>query len=265
MYSAAPTVAPRVGFFLAVLFTASLVNAQEFGGGRGEPLVNATRLGVESSWTSFDLGGTKGDFFGVTGRVDYRANRAVGLRLLVPVYSLRLPSLGRRTGLGDSELRLRVLVLNAGEWRAFVGMADQLPTGETHLGMGQGGSQFTPFVTAGWKRGPVLVYGNVADAIVVHPQSKPAPVDYVDPSTDHEARYTLGTLFEVLEDLYVNATVTAITVLLPSDLGDTFVSGGFLVGATPWDRWKFVASAQAPLAGTARFDVKLGLNAYFYF
>jgi len=257
--------ASRVGFLLAVLFTASQVNAQEFGGGRGEPLVNSTRLGVESSWTSFDLAGTKGDFFGVTGRVDYRANRTVGLRLLVPVYSLRLSGSGRRTGLGDSELRLRVLVLNSGEWRAFVGLADQLPTGETALGMGQRGSQFTPFATAGWKRGPVIVYGNVADAVAVHSQSKPGPVDYVDPSTDHEVRYTLGGLVEVVEALYVNATVTGITVLLPSNLGDTFVSGGLLVGTTPWDRWKFVASAQAPLAGTARFDVKLGLNAYFYF
>jgi hypothetical protein len=241
--------------------------AQDFGAGGGsrEPLVIATRFGLESTWASFDLGGTRGSYFGFAARADWRASSVVGLRLIVPVYTLGTEGQPWKTGLGDSELRLRVLVLDADDWRVFVGLTDGLPTGDTSLGVGQGATQLTPFVTAGWKKGPLVLYATVADSITLRVQDKPAPIDYVDPSTDHEMHGTLGAIVGLGDHAYATAAVTETTVLVPSDAGDTILTGGVAVGILPGRTWKLVAGGQLPLAGQHRFDAKASLDAYVFF
>ncbi|HTQ45632.1 MAG TPA: hypothetical protein VMI75_22890, partial [Polyangiaceae bacterium] len=77
-----------------------------------EPLVITPRAGIETGWTRFDLNGNRGDFYDVTARLDVRASHIVGLRMLLPVYALDLDGSSTRVGLGDAELRLRVLVLD---------------------------------------------------------------------------------------------------------------------------------------------------------
>jgi hypothetical protein len=243
-----------------------IADAQEMGmGPPREPLVITPRAGIETGWTRFDLNGSHGDFYGVTARLDVRASHIVGLRLLLPAYALDLDGRSTRVGLGDAELRVRILVLDDHDWRMFVGLADQLPTGNNSLGLGQGGTQLSPFVTAGWRSGGLVVYGNLADVIALHSRGNPPAFDYVDPSSDHEARYSLGAILDAFGPVYANAALTGVTVLTPSDAGDTFVYGGVALGVLLGEYWKVVASAQLPLAGEHRFESKLGLNLYFYF
>jgi len=230
-----------------------------------EPLVITPRAGIETGWTRFDLNGNRGDFYDVTARLDVRASHIVGLRMLLPVYALDLDGSSTRVGLGDAELRLRVLVLDDHDWRMYAGLADQLPTGNNGIGVGQGGTQLSPFVTAGWRSGGLVVYGTVADVIALHSQGKPPAFDYVDPSSDHEVRYSLGAILDAFGPVYANAALTGITVLTPSNVGDTFVYGGVALGVLLGEYWKVVASAQLPMAGEHRFDSKLGLNFYLYF
>jgi hypothetical protein len=147
----------------------------------------------------------------------------------------------------------------------FVGLADQLPTGDNGIGVGQGGTQLSPFVTAGWRSGGLVAYGTLADVIALHSRGNPPAFDYVDPSTDHEARYSLGAIFDAFGPVYANAALTGVTVLTPSQAGDTFVYGGVAIGLLLGEYWKLVASAQLPIAGDHRFESKLGLSLYFYF
>lgn len=240
--------------------------AQEFGGGGGAVREGiGTRLGVESTWASFDLDRVRGSFAGVTARVDWRAGSRVDLRLLVPVYAVTLDGAPTHAALGDSELRVRVLVYDAHPWRVFAGLADGLPTGSTSIGVGQGAPQLTPFLTAGYRAGPVVVYVNAADALTLRPADKPALPDYVDPSTDHELHGTLGVIAEMGEHLYAVATGNGTVVLVPSRAGDALATAGLAVGVLPSKRFKLLAGAQLPLAGEHRFDVRATLAAYVYF
>lgn len=230
-----------------------------------EPLVITPRVGIETGWTRFDLNGNRGDAYDVTARLDVRASHTVGLRLLLPVYAIDLDGRTTQVGLGDAELRVRILVLDHDDWRMYVGLVDQLPTGNNGIGVGQGGTQLSPFVTAGWRSGGLVLYGTLADVVALHSQGKPPAFDYVDPSSDHEARYSLGAIFDAFGPVYANAALTGITVLTPSGAGDTFVYGGVAIGLLLGEYWKLVASAQLPIAGEHRFESKVGLNLYFYF
>jgi hypothetical protein len=257
--------AARLAVLGALVAYARDADAQDFGGTSGphDPKTVTSRLGVESTWASFNLNGNRGDFFGLTARADLRLSSLVSMRLLVPVYALQLDS-GTNVGQGDAELRTRVLLYDVHPWRFYAGLADQLPTGNTSLGLGQGGSQLTPFLTGGWRRGRVVIYGQVSEAIALHPD-KPLSFDYVDPSSDNELRYGAGAIVELADPVYVNAGVNAVTVLVPGDVGDTFVFGGFAAGFVLSEKSKVVILGQLPIAGDRRFDARLGLDAYLYF
>jgi hypothetical protein len=255
-----------IGFAAALLFPTAHASAQDIGvSGPREPPVVSSRFGVESTWASFDLGGARGSYVGLGARGDWRASPRVGLRLFVPAYVLSLDGQDSHTGVGDVDLRVRVLLLDSGDWRVFAGLSDQLPTGSTSLGLGQGAPQITPFVTAGWRRDPVVVYASVADAIAWRSTFQAPRVDYVDPSTDHELRYLLGALFAFGDHVYAGAAFTAVTVLAPSALGETLLTGGVAVGVIPAKHWKLVAGGQLPIAGEHRFDAKATLAAYVFF
>lgn len=230
-----------------------------------EPMVITPRLGVETTWGRFDLNGNRGDFYGVTARLDVRASPIVGLRLFVPAYVIDVDGQSSRAGLGDTELQVRVLALDAHDWRMFVGLDDQLPTGNNGIGVGQGGTQLSPFVTAGWRTGGLVLYGTVADVVALHSRGNPPGFDYVDPSTDHEVRYSLGAILDAFGPVYANAAITGTTVLTPEDAGDTLLYGGVALGFLLGQQWKAVASVQLPIAGEHRFESKAGLNVYFYF
>jgi hypothetical protein len=240
--------------------------AQDFGAGGKEPSLTTSRIGLESSWAAFDNQGGQGDFYGITARGDLKLAPHVGLRLLVPVYAIQLDGQPVNLGLGDAELRVRFLLYEGRPWRFYWGIADQLPTGNTSIGLGQGGTQLSPYITGGWRRGPVVVFATVADSIGLHPQDKSPPTpDYVDPSTDHELRTTIGAVDELSGDFYCNVALTEITLLEPGDLGNALLIGGAAVGYVLSDASKLVLIGQAPLAGEHRFNEKIGLNAYFFF
>ena len=237
------------------------------GGGDDANIGGGTRVRVESLWASFDLGGTKGDFLGVAARGDLRLSRIVGFRIEAPVYTLHLDGQSTVTGVGDIELRTRMLLYDAHDWRLSAGFSDQLPTGKANLGVGQGANQLTPFATGGYRSGRLVVYGLVADAIVIRARDAATPnvIDYVDPSSDHELRYTLGTVIDVSKSFYANLAVTGITVLVPSEVGRTLATGGGSVGIVPSARWKLVVGLQLPLAGERRFDERVLFGAYYTF
>jgi hypothetical protein len=241
--------------------------AQDFGvGPQREPTLTTSRLGLESSWSSFEDQGGKGDFYGLTVRGDLKLAPHVGLRLLVPVYAIQLTGQPLNTGFGDAELRVRFLLYEGHPWRFYWGIADQLPTGNTSIGTGQGGTQLTPFITGGWRTGATVVYATLADAIGLHPQGKTEPLpDYVDPSSDHELRSTIGVVGPLTEALYFNVALSAITLLEPGQLGTTLLVGGAALGYQLNDTAKLVLVGQVPVEGEHRFNEKLGLDAYMFF
>jgi hypothetical protein len=242
--------------------------AQDFGvGPQREPTLTTSRLGLETSWAQFDLYGVRGQYIGLTARLDVKLHRHVGMRLLVPTYIIQQDNQPAGNGFGDSELRVRVLLLDAHDWRFYGGLADQLPTGNTALGLGQGGTQLSPFITGGWRKGPVVVFGSVADCIGLHPEDKGLAhtSDYVDPSNDHELRATFGAIAEIGEPVYVSAVVTDVTDLDPGSAGTSLLIGGAALGYLVSDDFKVVMVGQMPLAGEHRFEDKIGLNAYLYF
>ena len=266
---------PSTGLVAAVIVAAIVARArqaaaQDFGvGPQKEPTLTTSRLGLETSWARFDVQDTRGEYFGLTVRGDVKLARNVGLRVLVPMYLLQLDGQGAaNNGFGDAALRVRFLLLDAHPWRFYAGLEEQLPTGNTSIGTGQGGLQLSPFITGGWRKGSVVVYASVADNIGLHPRwgtGKPEPTDYVDPSSDHELRSNFGAIGEIAEPLYVNVAMTSVTLLEPGEAGTTLLIGGAALGYVVSDNFKLVFVGQAPFAGPHRFDQKFGLNAYLYF
>jgi hypothetical protein len=260
-----------LGLLLAVGVSSRLARAGiATSGPPQESVVGPSRLGIESVWTTFDLPGQngglqKGYFFGYAARGDYRVNHRVSLRLEVPVYTVHLDGLSTHTGLGDMELRMRALLLDSHDWRIYAGIADQLPTGATSTGLGQGATQLTPYVTAGYRYKHLIVYGLVGEALTIRPPKAATLPDWVDPSTDDEVRYTLGAVYEFSELFYANAIVTGITELLPSVLGTSLCTGGASLGLQPSDEWKIVAGLQLPIAGEHRYESKVLLSLYYFF
>jgi hypothetical protein len=255
---------------LAAGTCAGRASAQDFGvGPQREPSLVTSRLGLESSVASFDQQGVQGDFAGLTARGDLKVSHTVRLRLLVPMYAIQLAGeQPRNYGFGDAALQVRVLLYEGHPWRFYYGLEDQLPTGDTAIGTGQGGTQLSPFITGGWRTGSFVAYFNLADCIGLHPQwgpGKPAPVDYVDPSTDEELRTAIGGYGEITEALYFSAAVTAVNPLLSQDSAAWTVIGGAALGYVFDEDFKIVVVEQAPLAGQHRFDEKIGLDAYVYF
>jgi hypothetical protein len=245
--------------------------AQDFGAGGPQPTLTTSRIGLESSWAAFDTSqglGASGDYYGLTARGDLKLSGNVGLRLLVPVYVIQLEGQQANAGFGDAELRVRFVVYEGHPWRFYAGLADQMPTGNTSLGLGQGGTQLSPFITGGWRKGKFVAFASVTDAIGVHPafnKYNPGPSDYVDPSTDEELRTSVGGIVEATETLYFNAVVTAITPLLSGQTDEWLLVGGVAGGYLINDSLKVVVVGQAPLAGVHRFDEKIGLNLYLFF
>jgi len=243
--------------------------AQDFGVGgqqKGPPSLTQSRLGLESSWAAFANQGAQGDYYGLGVRGDLKLAANVGLRLVVPLYVIQLDGQPANTGVGDAELRVRFLLYEGHPWRLYWGIADQLPTGNTSIGLGQGGTQLTPFITGGWRKGSFVAFLSLADAIGLHPRDKAPPTpDYVDPTTDHELRAEVGALGEITDALYFNVVMTEITLLEPQDLGNALLVGGAALGYVLSDSVKVVLIGQAPLAGEHRFNEKIGLNAYMFF
>jgi hypothetical protein len=237
---------------------AGLGTSQESPGG-------GSRLGVESVWAAFDLQGTTGDFVGVVARGDLRLSPIVSTRLEVPVYTLQLSGQGTRIGVGDIELRTRIRLYDAHNWRLYFGLSDQMPTGNSSLGLGQKATQLTPFLTGGYRWGPVVIYGVVADAVVIRQPGAPQPTDYVDPGSDHELRYSLGAIVEFSSAIYANAGLSAITDLVPGEVGRSLAIASASLGVAPSPTWKFVCGLQLPAGGEHLFEEKVVGGLYYFF
>jgi hypothetical protein len=253
-------------FLLVTLAPTIAFGADVASGPTGEPLTAATRFGVESTWARFDLKDydhPRGDYFEVAARADDELSRSVTLRVVVPFYVLQLDDADTRTGIGDTELRLRVRAASSENFRLYVGIADELPTGIAHLGLGNGAEQLSPYVTVGRKIGGVIFYTTVADTFSL--RSNTPPQNYVSPNEDHELDYNVGTIFQFTDWFYANLAPSAVTLLVPSKLGRSLVTGGAQLGFQPSDKWKLVAGAEVPLAGDHRFEARTVLDAYAFF
>jgi hypothetical protein len=237
---------------------AGLGTSQESPGG-------GSRLGVESVWAAFDLQGATGDFLGVVARGDVRLSPTVSTRLEVPVYTLHLNGQDARTGVGDIELRTRIRLYDAHNWRLYFGLSDQMPTGNASLGLGQNATQLTPYVTGGYRWGPIVVFGLVADAIAIRPPGAAQPNDYVDPGSDDELRYTVGAIVEFSDAVYANVALSAITDLVPGEVGRTLAIASASLGFAPSSTWKFVGGLQLPAAGDHLFEEKVVGGVYYFF
>jgi hypothetical protein len=237
---------------------AGLGTSQESPGG-------GSRLGIESVWAAFDLQGATGDFLGVVARGDLRLSPIVSTRLEIPVYTLHLNGQDARTGVGDIELRIRIRLYDAHGWRLYFGLSDQMPTGNSSLGLGQKATQLAPFLTCGYRWGPVVLYGIVADAFAIRPAGAPQPVDYVDPGSDHELRYSFGSIVEFSSVVYANAALSAITDLVPGDDGRSLAIASASLGIAPSPTWKLVCGLQLPAAGQHLFEEKVVGGLYYFF
>jgi hypothetical protein len=253
-------------FVLLALAPLPARGAEVASGPTQEPLATATRFGIESTWARFDLKDydhPRGDYFEIAARADDELSRTVTLRLVVPFYVLSLDDADTRTGIGDVELRLKVQAAASENFRLYLGVADELPTGIGHLGLGNGAEQLSPYVTVGRKVGKVIFYTTVADTFSL--RSNAAPQNYVSPNEDHELDYNVGTIFQFTDAFYANLAPSAVTVLVPSKLGSTLVTGGAQLGLQPSEAWKIVGGFEVPMLGDHRFETRATLDAYAFF
>jgi hypothetical protein len=230
-----------------------------------EPLTTPSRLGVETDIATFDLGGQRGSYVNVAALYDWGPTDTFVLRARLPVDTLYLAGQAARTGIGDVGLRAKYRLYKDGErLLVFAGVDEQFPTGASHLGIGGGAIQVTPYVTAGFKTYKLIVYLGVGDVISLHPRSA-QPADYIDPGSDHEVREDLGLTWNADKQVRLGAAVSGVTVLVPSAFGQSLLTGGGSFVYAPTPSFKLSLIAQLPIAGEHRFEEKGSFGVYYYF
>jgi hypothetical protein len=222
------------------------------------PPTGTFRVGAETETTGFFLDGKRGSYVSGIPRLEFTPTQFMNLRVRVPYYSLALdtePSL--RSGLGDTEMRLRINLKRGEPLRFTAGWVVQMPTGSKHEGLGEGAVQLTPFVNAGLRVDPVIVYLTIADNLSLAFVHEPRLTNYVDPGEDNEIRTTLGSIIPVTPSVSAGAVFTQTTILTHVKFGDALLTGGLQVGVQPDARIRIVLSELVPLAGEHRFAWKL--------
>jgi len=231
-----------------------------------DPLSRISRVGLQQDISQFDVPQARGTRYTLALRGDWAPIPILSLRVRAPAHRVWLSDGDVRSGFGDAELRLKVRVLDVGGYILVqAGVIETLPTGSRAERLGNGAMVVTPFVTAGRKFGKTVLYAYVSDAIALRRQNAKRYEDLTDPSADHEARSAIGLLTTVSSVVSANISLSAITILTPSQLGETFVHGGPLVALATSDATRVVIGAQLPIVGERRFDWRGTLDAYFFF
>lgn len=245
---------------IAILFASRITLAAHVDGGEIQlPGVGHDRAGVELETAHFDLAGTRGTYFSAIARADWAATSRLTLRARVPLQVLELegqaPGQSGREGLGDVELRLRYRLTMRDPLLVAIGYTGQLPTGDAARGLGGGALQVAPYVTAGYRIGATVVFATLNDTVTIHGASAPRYVNYLDPNSDHELRYSAGLIYFFSDVVAANAFASG-TTLLTDTRGQTLFTAGAQLGIAPLPRLRVIAGGQLPLAGERRFDWK---------
>jgi hypothetical protein len=214
---------------------------------------------------AFRLEGRRGSYASVVGRLEWAPTDDLSLRARIPIDSLTLEGDEEvRSGLGDAELRVRVQLQRSEPLKISGGWVTQLPTGSSHAGLGAGAVQAIPFLNAGYKVDRTILYVTVAGALSL---KETRTVDYVDPSSDHEIRTTLGSIFVFTEAVAGSVIVTETTTLDKVEPGHTrsLLTGALQLGTQPDRRLRLVVAQQLPLLGEERFSWKLNVTATYAF
>ena len=248
-----------LGIGLAIAFP-RLARAESSAGGEIGlfPGAGRVRAGVEAEAAGFrNVEGRDGNYVSTTPRVEWVPERAVSLRLRVPLYALSLLGEdGIRAGLGDAEMRLRFRLRTREPLLVSAGWSMQLPTGSARDGIGGGALQVSPFVTAGYRFANTVLFATAADALTLasaHARKRP---DYVDPSTNDELRWTAGSIVYFSDAIAASLALSGITILEGDTPGRTLLTGGLQAGVQPSEEWRVVLGAQAPIFGDHRFEWK---------
>ena len=230
------------------------------------PRTSQARAGAEVETASFRLDGRRGAYASAIGRVEWVPLPLVELRARVPVHTLALEGEETtRDGLGDSELRLRFHVVAREPLQISAGWLTQLPTGSNRQGLGGGALQVTPFVNAGFRASQTVFYLTLADAVTVAAPHHTRYADYVDPSSDHELRATLGAIFSFSDRVAASLILTSATELAESRRGRSVLAAAAQLGTQPDRRLRLVLTPQVPVKGEHRFEWKLNATASYAF
>ena len=223
----------------------------------------SVRLGVEQEVSKFDLSAASGTRYTLAGRGDWDATSKMAVRVRAPVHGLWLAGGRERVGLGDTELRLKLRLVDVGGYfQVQAGLIETYPTGSSSQGLGNGAMVGTPYVTAGRKFGRTIFYAYVSDAITLRNAHARQFDDFTDPSSNHETRNALGVMGGPFDALQANLSVSSTTILTGNAFGDTFVSAGTIVAVSPTDAFRVQLGAQVPVLGERRFDWKGTLDLY---
>jgi hypothetical protein len=144
------------------------------------------------------------------------------------------------------------------------GWVTELPTGARHRGIGNGSVQVSPFVTAGYRIGHLVLYGTVADSFSIAGRNQTRFPNYVDPGTDHELRLTAGTIYAFDETISGSVALTDTIVLTPSGNGQQLFVANTLIGAQRGPL-RIVMAPSVPIAGEQRFSWRITTAALLSF
>ena len=249
--------------FGLVVLQSRAANAQSSAGGEIGlfPGAGRVRVGAEAEAASFrDVDGRDGAYVSTTGRVEWVPSHVLALRLRLPIYALSLVGEdGIRAGLGDAEMRLRFRLRTREPLLVSAGWSTQLPTGAKFDGLGGGALQVSPFVTAGYRFASTVLFATAADAVTIASAHSTRRADYVDPSTNNEVRWTVGSIHYFSEAVAASVALGGITILEGGTLGRTLLTAGLQAGVQPNEEWRVVVGGQLPIFGEHRFDWKTNL------
>jgi hypothetical protein len=230
------------------------------------PASGNVRGGAELETAAFNLEGQRGSYASAIARLEWAATDDLGLRIRMPFATLTLEGQeGTREGAGDAELRLRYQLLGQDPLKLSVGWVVQLPTGARRYGLGEGATQVTPFVSAGYKVGRTILYLTLGDNLSLAGVHRERLPNYLDPSEDHEVRATAGAIFTFSKAVYASAVLTETTILTSAQWGQSLLAGAVQLGVEPDRRLRLVLVPQLPLLGEQRFSWKLSAAATYAF
>lgn len=235
----------------------------------------SSRAELEVAAAGFTLPGGQGNYVSATLGVDLSVTDRIATGVRVPFVVLHLRGNGARAGFGDLDMVGKVRVLGDGGRSLSLGVSVEAPTGDADRGLGSGHFELSPFVTGAWTTGRWHLHATLGDSLSLggaehHEDAHSHAAEeghgtFISPHSDHELQYHAGVLFWVSPAVFANLTLGGATVLVPEELGATFLAIGPELGVVVGGAFRLTLNTELPIAGERRFDwmARAGVEARF--
>jgi hypothetical protein len=226
--------------------------------------------GLGFEFTTFDLG-RPGQYIATSIDVELNPLDQVGFGFRIPFFALEFDDGDSLFGPGDTEWNVRYQVVRNDDIHLALGLAGEVPTGDTDSFMGGGHFVIGPIAALCYYTDPIKFHLDVSDAFAIvddhgshHGAEDPDPEDdnvvFVDPHSDHEIIYHFAMTYRELDWVTPKLQTTGVILLTHDEVAENLFAVSVSFGFDLDDGWGLSVGGRVPLTSESRYDFRTWLN-----